>query len=283
MWVTKLLKTIQSLFKLVFLTRHNLSFAVAEKTDAVILGNGPSLKLMLEKHHDFLVDKELFAVNYFALSNAYFELQPRHYVMIDFKFYNDNANDIDTLEKRPVLWENIAATRWPIQLYLPFDAQKHTQWKKHIEKNSNIKIRYINVTAIEGFAGFRNWCFSKMLGMPRPHNVVIPSLMIAMRLQFINIYLWGVDHSWLSQIHVDDNNVALVNNQHFYDSGNAKPGKYILKNNPAAPLHTILYSMMTAFESYFIIQSYSQKQGVRIINQTRGSMIDAFEREYLSE
>lgn len=283
MWANNLYKTIQSLFKLTFFTHYTLRFPIKAQTDAVILGNGPSLKEMLRKNVNFLQDKDLFAVNYFALSDTFFELKPGHYVIIDFKFYSDNANDEDTIKKRPLLWENIAQINWKMQLYLPFDAKKHHQWQEYIKNNEFIEIRYINVTAIEGFSCFRHHCFRKMLGMPRPHNVVIPTLMIALKLNYNKIFLWGVDHSWLSQIMVDDNNIAMVNNQHFYDTNKNNPGKFILKNNPSAPLHIILYSMMTAFESYFIIRKYSESLNSKIINQTRGSLIDAFDREYLPE
>ncbi len=106
--------------------------------------------------------------------------------------------------------------------------------------------------------------------------------MISLKMQYENIYLWGVDHSWLSQISVDDNNNALVNNQHFYDKDESKADKFVLKDYPAAPLHIILYTMMTAFKSYFEIRDYADKLGQRVVNQTRGSMIDAFEREYIA-
>ncbi len=281
--LSKCIETLQGIVKLLFFSSWKKNRFTASATEVVILGNGPSLASMLENNSHFLSEKELIAVNYFALSDVFFSLKPRHYVLIDFAFYHEPFDDNETLAKRKTMWENIARANWEIHLYLPHSAKKHTRWQQIIGNNKHVDVHYINVTAIEGYSCFRHWCYKKMLGMPRPHNVIVPALMIALKMQFKKIYLWGVDHSWLSQISVDDNNRALVNNRHFYDTNGSKPSRFIVKTHASAPLHVILYTMMTAFESYFIIAEYARKCQSLILNQTRGSMIDAFERDYLSE
>ena len=51
--------------------------------------------------------------------------------------------------------------------------------------------------------------FSKGLAMPRPHNVLIPSIMNLAYLGYKELYIVGADHSWLSEITVNENNEAL--------------------------------------------------------------------------
>ena len=48
--------------------------------DCIILGNGPSLIETIEKNKTFLIDKDLFAVNFFARTNFYSVLKPKHYI-----------------------------------------------------------------------------------------------------------------------------------------------------------------------------------------------------------
>ncbi|HQP03042.1 MAG: hypothetical protein KBB11_06175 [Bacteroidales bacterium] len=277
MWIKRLNQSLLSLIKVFLYSKIPEVFNRAVVNEAVILGNGPSLSGMISENAEFLKGKELFAVNYFALSDDYHTLRPRNYVMIDFTFYYNTIGDEESILKRDKLWQRIASfTTWEMNLYLPFNAKKHSYWKKFVCENKNIRVKYINVTAVEGLRGLRNYFFSKMLGMPRPHNVIIPSLMIAVKMGFKTIYLWGVDHSWLANVSVDENNVVFVNNKHFYDFNTSKPGLYILKNTPAARMHEMLYSWMCTFESYFIINDYASKYNVSIINQTPNSLIDAF-------
>jgi hypothetical protein len=47
------------------------------------------------------------------------------------------------------------------------------------------------------------------------------------------------------------------------------------------PLHQVLESMMIAFRSYHRIQRYAEARGLKVLNATPGSMIDAFPREAL--
>ncbi|NLA23672.1 MAG: hypothetical protein GX879_01780, partial [Bacteroidales bacterium] len=155
----KLVKTIQSLFKLLFFTKYKLKFPQKNTTNAVILGNGPSLKQMLSENIDFLEDKNLFALNYFALSDEFIKLKPSNYVIIDFKFFSDNANDSHTLKNRPELWSNIGKIDWKMNLFLPFEAKKHEFWKPYISKNDFLNLYFLNLTAIEGFKGFKQACY----------------------------------------------------------------------------------------------------------------------------
>ena len=55
--------------------------------------------------------------------------------------------------------------------------------------NRNIRLCIYNTTPIEGVQGFCNWVFAKGWGVPRPHNVLIPSIAIGLRLPFKK-FIW---------------------------------------------------------------------------------------------
>ena len=150
--------------------------------------------------------------------------------------------------------------------------------KPMLAGNRNIRLCIYNTTPIEGVQGFCNWVFGKGWGVPRPHNVLIPSVAIGLRLPFKKIYLAGADHSWLPEITVTDDNVVLMHQKHFYDRDKSQAATVTQENLHSARLYTILYHMYVAFKSYFVLEAYARRLGKEVINVTPGSYIDAFKR-----
>lgn len=240
--------------------------------ELLILANGPSLNKTIEDGNDFLKGKTLLAVNFFVNSPRFTELRPELYLIADPLFWL-------VPEKRQQLFGGLAEkTTWPMTLFIPRRALKNKEWKPLLGGNSQIKIVVYNTTPIEGFQGFCNWVFHKGWGVPRPHNVLIPSIAVGLRLQFKKIYLAGADHSWLPEIRVTDDNVVLMHQKHFYDQGTSKADTVKQENLQSAHIYTILYHMYVSFKSYHILEVYAQWLGKEIINITPGSYIDAFRR-----
>ena len=113
--------------------------------------------------------------------------------------------------------------------------------------------------------------------MPRPRNVLIPSIMIGIWLGYSEIRLLGADHSWLKTISVDDNNRVVSIQPHFYQE-DSREQQRIRTAYLSLPLHKVLESFHIAFRSYHRIRRFADTQGIRIINSTPGSFIDAFDR-----
>ena len=182
-------------------------------------------------------------------------------------------------------------TTWKMILFVPKLARKSREWKKHLQKNHNIEIVYFNNTPIEGFMTFKHLCFSKNWGMPRPHNVLIPSLMLAINLGFKCIYVTGADHSWTREIFVTDSNEVLLSQKHFYDKETSTENTN--KNKPipqpmyhgatgkTRKLHEVLIKFYYSFRSYWDIRIYAEKRNTSVFNITPGSFIDAFDRKKL--
>jgi len=245
----------------------------------IILGNGPSLLKSIESNREILADYQLICVNHFAEHSLYQELKPGLYVMAAPENWMDDVEPY-YLEKGRKLFEAITNnTHWHIQLFIPFSAKKFKSWQDLIVRNKNISIKYFNVTPIEGFKFFRYFCYKQFLGMPRPHNVLIPSIMIALSLGFKKIFLFGADHSWLKDIWVDDENNVLLQQKHFYDHDKAKPRHMDYLGKGKRKMHEVLIKFYHSFKGYFEIDAYSRSRGKIIYNCTPESYIDAFERQ----
>lgn len=248
----------------------------------VILGNGPSLINVLENQIDSLKNKDLLCVNFFVKSQYYKILRPRYYVINAPELWNYKSS-AKILEESKNLFANIGLqTEWEMVLFLPFSAKRNLKWNSDIVNNKFISVIYYNPTPIDGFDFTNNFLYKYGFGMPRPHNVIIPSLIIAIRLKYNEIFLLGVDHSWLKEISVDENNNVLVNQKHFYDVNTSVPSTMHKKGQGKRKLHEVLQKFIYSFKGYFIVNEFADSQDVNIYNCTPGSFIDAFERKDLN-
>lgn len=245
------------------------------KRELVIIANGPSLARTVSEHREFLSDKALMAVNFCAVSPMFEDLKPEMYIIADPLFWI-------VPEKCESLFGALASkTTWPLRLFMPVRARGKATWQKIVEQNKNINVVWYNTTPLEGFRAFTDFCFRKGLGMPRPHNVLIPAIATALRMPFETIYLAGADHSWLPEIKITESNEVLMHQKHFYDTATSKADTVKREDLSEARLHIILYHMHVAFKAYHILEKYARRHGKRIINITPGSYIDAFERYHI--
>ncbi|MDE5791363.1 MAG: hypothetical protein K2H96_09070 [Muribaculaceae bacterium] len=274
-WGANLEQTFLSLVKIPLLSRRPSPLPDLRGcgNELVILATGPSLSSTVQQHREFLDSKTLLAVNLFATSPIFSELRPELYIIADPLFWI-----VD--EKREAVFGSLARkTEWPLHLFVPARALSDPKWRPIVEKNPNITVHIYNTTPVEGFFSFEKWVYRKGLGMPRPHNVLIPAIATALRMPFKKIYLAGADHSWLPEITVNDDNEVLMHQKHFYDRDSSKADTVKKENLDSAHLHTILYHMHVAFKAYFILRDYALTLGKEVINITPGSFIDAFKRE----
>lgn len=255
---------IKSLAKLALSPRRASIKKAPRPLPLIILGNGPSLNRTLAEHRAALESHPLLAVNFFANSPQFRELKPEYYVLADPHFFS-NPEDANVA----ALMENLRAVDWPMTLFLPV--------KKDFP---NLKVEQFPLTAVEGSAALEATAYSARLGMPRPRNVLIPSIMIGIWLGYNEIYIVGADHSWPSSVSVNERNEVVTVQPHFYKE-DSREQERIRTTFLRIPLHSLLESWRIAFYSYHQIRRWADKIGVRIFNATPGSFIDAFERKSL--
>lgn len=280
--------TLLTLLKIAILSRPAFGKVHIDYDKCIILGNGPSLNSFLEINQSNLVIKDFVCVNYFART-AYFEkIKPKFYIITSPEYWKGEKRK-DWIEDRKKTFSSIATkTTWPMYFYVPMLAKTTKEWRKEIDGNPNIHIRYFNNTPVEGMQFFNHLFFRLKLGMPRPHNVLIPGIFLMINAGYKSIYLVGADHSWLSEIFVTRDNRVLIGQKHFYDSQTmdenteknkplAKP-MYIGGTTQERKLHEVLEKFYYSFRSYWELEQYAKSKKTRIVNLTKDSYIDAFEK-----
>jgi len=250
--------------------RCSISHHSPEEGDTlVILANGPSLRTTIEQHAALLCKRPAMAVNFAANTPEFASVRPSRYVLADPHFFTSDEPNVRNL------WHNIDAASWHITLYVPAPKARIAS-----KLAPSACIETFNAVGIEGFTPLCHAAFSRGLGMPRPRNVLIPAIMIAIKAGFSTIYLTGADHSWLRTISVNDNNEVVSVQPHFY-ADDKREQKRSAGEYKGYRLHDILNSFTVAFKSYHDIAAYARAKGIRIYNATPGSFIDAFERKNL--
>lgn len=288
-FVLNIFELLISIIKIIFLTRIVFNFKLKsyQGQSLIILGNGPSLNTTID-NQEFINNHKLLCVNYFCRTEEFKTLKPSFYVITSLEyFFNEDKKDF-AIERKKTLESIAERTEWPLILFIPAKAKKQDEWKKIFAHNSNISIYYFNTTPIAGLDLFSNFCYSNNLGMPRPHNVLIPSLVLSIKMRFSKIYIAGADHSWLKEIYVDQDNEVLLSQKHFYDKQAKKQTQY-RDMSVAQPmyhggssktrkLHEVLEKFYYTFRSYWKLKPYAKTKEVEIYNITPNSYIDAFER-----
>ena len=282
-FIENFVQSILSILKIVLFSKFRIQLPKAKERSCVILGNGPSLVDSILKSKNILINYDLFCVNHFAETTVFKELRPRNYILNAPEMWMDDVEEFYYKKGEKLFFAIAHNTTWEMTLFIPWGAKKSRRWQQTIKTNPQIKIYYFNTTPISGFSWFCHFCYRKNLGLMRPHNVLIPSLIITQNLKYTDTYIMGADHSWLKDIWVSDNNEVLLTQRHFYDKENVKAKPMDNLGKGQRRLHEILEKFVHAFSGYFLIEKYSQSLHQNIYNITPDSYIDAFKRINLSE
>jgi hypothetical protein len=270
------LDSLVSLIRVMILSKFDITLP-EEKGSIVILGNGPSLKNTLNDNIDFLTssDKKRMAVNMFCNSDSYTEIKPEYYILNAPEFFRDVVTEMWEEMRWRVFWNLKEKTDWDMTLFVPAAASKSEHFIRFVNEQTKIKVVYYNTTPAEGFTSLIQFLFKKNLGMPRPHNVLVPSIFLSLNMGFKEIFLVGADHSWHEEIKVDETNKTTVNHEHFYDAGKVTMPMYKLDGEEYR-IHDIFRKLHLAFKGYFIIKDYAKELNAKIFNASFRSYIDAF-------
>lgn len=244
--------------------------------EAVILANGPCLTQDLKINQQFILPRIKFCVNFFALSSEYENIKPEYYVLAAPEFWLPKTTDFFREKKESLIEILVNKTGWKMVILIPYQA-KVSDFIKRVSKNNHIEFLFYNNTPVEGLASISNLLFKLNLGMPRPHNVLIPSIFLALNLGFKKIIIFGADHSWHEEIKIDETNTVTVNHEHFYDSGKVQMPMYKLEGEKYF-VHDIFRKLHFAFKGYFVLRDYASFLNAKILNASSKSYIDAFER-----
>lgn len=266
--------TLASLIKIILMSGRPSPRSSERKDTIIIMGNGPSLRDAMHNDLDVLMSYPRMAVNLSALAPEFRQLRPDYYILADIAFFVKEKTG-----KVPALWDALASVDWPMTLFLPASARRMPEVKR---LPRCVTVKYYNLTPAEGFAPLMRPIYDLGLAMPRPRNVLIPSIMSAMREGFRRVVLIGADHNWSKTLWVTERNKVVSIQPHFYkdDDKELRRAEEIFSK---VRLHEVYENYAIAFRSYHNLKAYTDRRGVEIINATPGSFIDAFPRKNLSE
>ncbi len=243
----------------------------------VILGNGPSLagdlpRLVERREY---ASKDFMAVNYFALDERFTTVRPAYYVLSDPMFFRDSAYRDRVAELYRALNEKVA---WPMNLYVQYYNPERFDYRAALP-NPNIRIVRFHSQMYSGFRCLEFRLFRRGLGSANFGTVVQVGEYVALLLGYRSIELYGVDHTLLDGLCVDDGNRLCRADRHYYDAEPRAPQPVYMKV-PHVPYTMSVYLAEVAelFRGHEVLRDYAAWLGARIVNRTRGSMIDAYER-----
>ena len=243
-----------------------------------ILGNGPALTDELPQllAHAGDGQRDFMAVNFFAEDERFSELRPTYYVLSDPMFFRDT----DQRERVAALYRTMnERVTWPMNLYVQYYNPERFDYRAALP-NPNIRIVPFHTQMYRGFRRLEFQLYRRGLGSANFGTVVQVGEYIALLLGYKRIELYGVDHTLLEGLCVDDENRLCRADRHYYDDGNAAPARPMFQKVPHRPytMATYLAEVAELFRGHEVLRDYAATLGARIVNCTRGSMIDAYEK-----
>lgn len=245
-----------------------------------ILGNGPALGHELPHllASGALRERDVMAVNYFALDERFEAVRPAYYVLSDPMFFRDSPQRERVAELYRTLNARVA---WPMHLYVQYYNPERFDYRAALP-NPNIRIIPFHTQVYRGFPALNLRLFRRGLGSANYGTVVQVCEYIALLLGYRTVELYGVDHTLLDGLTVDEANRLCRIDRHYYDTAPAD-AQPIFQKVPPRPytMASYLAEVADLFHGHEVLRDYAAWLGARIVNRTRGSMIDAYERDPL--
>ena len=246
-----------------------------------ILANGPSLKQDLEEFPGLFLNRRLLCVNQFVLSDEFERLRPQLYLFLDIWFFRENSIPRVAEVTRKVIDAFIAKTTWPLTIMIPAEG-RNSRFCREIQA-SGIPVTFacFNRTRVDGWKPVRHCLYRRQAGMPPPQNVLIGTLMAAITIGYKKIIVVGADHSWHQGLELGMDGILNSAENHFYDK---QPWKVAYQHAETRELITVsefFHELYRTFGSHQLIRKFADSKGVTVINASRITFIDAFERRAL--
>lgn len=240
---------------------------ISDSDVCYILANGPSLKSFLEKG-DY-PKKNIFVVNLFASSPYFYKLKPDNYIVADPNMCGAATGDF--IDEVDGIYKIINGIDWDMNMFFPNDTPSFII--KKIENNPHIHVRIFNKTPVDGFKCVNYFLYKRSLGMPLAQNITNAAVFCAINAGYKKIYLYGMELSWLKKLECNPRTHRIyLNDDHFYEDDNMR---YFERGEYCSWLLDI-HKAMTA---HFRLREYADLVGVKVINKTDYSFVEAYEFE----
>ncbi|ADY34684.1 hypothetical protein Bacsa_0071 [Phocaeicola salanitronis DSM 18170] len=243
-----------------------------------VLANGPSLKGVIPTLQTDPVFQgvDYIVMNYFAFEDIFFKIKPIHYCLADPMFFKETHRKQEAQHLFAVLQKNVD---WDLNIYIPSVYLNAFKAFSHLS-NPHLHIVPLNYLEYKGFERFRFFFYRKGMAIPRIETVAQMCIYVGINSGYSTVRVYGVDHNFFETLCVDENNHLCNRDTHFYDKKEVslKP----LKRNDNGKYWKVSEYIAywgRLFESHDILADYSKYSNVTILNCTKSSFIDSYERE----
>lgn len=235
-----------------------------------IIANSPSLNEELEQM-DMRAETDYCMVNDSMTTPLFRKFRPTRFILADPLYFN---RDLEGYNNPRV--EAFKKCDWQMQLYVPKSVVS-------IAKDKLCECKSISIHALPSSLpksvysiSVRNFFYRRGMACPRIQNVVVGAIYSSIMSGYKTIELYGVGHTWTTQLAVNELNQVCLSDVHYYDL-NAPMQPWISVEGEPYKMHTVLRDLAQMFDSYWELREFANTiPGVLIINKTRGSFIDAF-------
>jgi hypothetical protein len=254
-----------------------------KENDAIfILGNGPSLKNILEKFSEALVAKTCLCVNSFVLTDYYEKIKPRVFIYMDPMGFVPLSSQAQYLENEAIaMFETLVSkTQWYIDAIFP-SQYKNNKRVLSLKKNPLINILFINTGSYASYQSKRKQFELFNINKIRvpAQTVLNTAVYLAIYWRYKKIVLIGTDLSMHEHLYVDEKtNILYLNDKHFYGTSQGIVAYRYPEKGIPFKVHELLSAFSYMHELFWLLREYADFNSVKIFNASGKSYIDAFER-----
>lgn len=252
----------------------------------IIIGNGPSLNITMEKYEKEVCLSECLMVNEAALTSLYDLIKPSMYMLVDPKFYLSEGYEPYQETLKSLVNVIVSKTAWPMKIIMPRCA-KGCYAVGRFKENPNLEVLFYEDgwQLPKGMSKFEAW--DKNHICPPVQTVLNTAVWLSIYWGYKETYLIGADTSWHTELKMDqETNELYTIDTHFYDNKAVCGELYDEKQNRrpiGTKLHEELFAEATALKEYCELREYAEWKGVKVYNASEYSWIDAFERKKLKQ
>lgn len=247
----------------------------------LVLVNGPSLNESVGE----IIETErykrdaIISVNFLMNDDRFFVMKPKYHVISDAMFYLTEVHK----ERVKCFFESLnTRVDWDMYLFMPM---RFIRLEKKLKKIKNKHIHLVPIRQV--FPPdlktdvLISYVAKKGLLGPDYGTVMHHAIYVGMVMGFKREELYGADHTFFDGLTVNNQNQVCKRTTHFYATDTKVEPMYcyhVKSGKTAYTMQYFLFEYERIFRGHLILRKIADKLGVSIINKTKGSMIDAYER-----
>ena len=238
-----------------------------------IIANGTSLNEEI-KSMGKVQEANYCMLNDSVLTPLFDKFKPKEYIIADPLYFSRGF-----LTGSKGYLSKFRSIDWSISIYVPIRNYKYACELFGDNKQVTVKKLPSCLPARVKSIKLRNYFYKRGMACPPIQNVVVGAIYASIMNGYKRIELYGVDHNWTMQVAVNQNNEVCLRNIHYYDL-NAPMEPWLQCNGQPYHMHMVLRDLAQMFDSYWELRHFVESLGdVKVVNKTKDSFIDAFERE----